>query len=140
MIVKGKGELKFSDITSYWYRRGTIKPHYGYYNIKSTKDESINQYQSFLIKDALSYEYFFHYLLKKYKNGIGFYKEIKYKDNQFFEYALRFDSEMLKDRNYISLKNRLLKIIFRIKPDKVTKFKYLSFFEKYNYNIKNVYI
>ena len=72
--------------------------------------------------------------------GKGFYKEIKYKNDQFFEYALRFDSEMLKDRSYISLKNRLLKIIFRIKLDKITKFKYLSFFEKYNYNVENVYI
>ena len=67
----------------------------------------------------------------------SFTKHICYRDNTVFEVKLCFENKNIRNRNYLELKNLLLKHLFGFKPNKIDEFKYLSFFKAYNFHIGN---
>lgn len=70
----------------------------------------------------------------------AFAKEIHYRKKNVVKTDLVFDDERFKSRSYVSFPNKIKASVFGLKSDKVEKFRYLSFFKMYDYNVKNVYL
>ncbi len=70
--------------------------------------------------------------------GTAFQKKIAYKKNkEAFECEWCFDNEALPNKLYISRKNKFIRFFTGPPKKNVQKFSYLSFFEVYDYEIKN---
>lgn len=70
--------------------------------------------------------------------GTAFEKKIVYKGKEVFECELCFDSPVLPNKLYISRANRIRKFFLSAPKKQVERYRYLSFFETYDYEIENV--
>ncbi len=69
--------------------------------------------------------------------GKGFEKKIVQGKREVFECELCFDDKNLPNKLYITRKNRFIKFFTGAPKRNVQQFRYLSFFEHYDYAVKN---
>lgn len=104
-------------------------------NVCFMKDSMLHQYAKSV--GRLSFESFAERYLEAVL-GSAFEKKIVYRGKEVFECELRFDHEQLPNKLYISRKNRLRKFFLGAPKKQVEAYRYLSFFETYDYTIENV--
>ena len=70
LIVNNNDVIKFSEISSVWYRRGALILNY---NLPDFELPFLNNVNFILSQESNSFVIFLHYTLKIYKTGIGFF-------------------------------------------------------------------